>query len=115
MSHFKKINILRFMTYAFLWSFLTLPLMVGATDSADLFGGEDSGFQETIGLGNNNPAVVVASLINLVLGFLGIIMLVLLLLSGFKWMLSGGNEDRIKEARSGFFSAIIGMIIILSS
>jgi hypothetical protein len=53
--------------------------------------------------------------VKVVLGFLGIIFLGLTLMSGFKWMTAGGNEEEIKKAQATLKSAIIGLIIVLAA
>ena len=54
-------------------------------------------------------------MINIILGFLGIVAVVIILLGGFKWMTAGGNEDKVGEARKLITAGIIGLIIILAS
>ncbi len=49
------------------------------------------------------------------LKFLGLIFLVLIILSGYKWMMSNGNEEEITKAKSHLIATIVGMIIVLSS
>ena len=49
------------------------------------------------------------------LSFLGLVFLVLIILSGYKWMVSNGNEEELKKAKGQLIAAIVGMIIILSS
>ena len=68
-----------------------------------------------IGLGDADPRDIVARLIKVGLGLLGIIFLMLILYSGFLWMTSGGDEEAAKKARAAFTQAIIGVIIILSA
>ena len=69
----------------------------------------------SIGLGEKDPRAIVASVINVALGFLGIIAVVIILLGGFKWMTAGGNEDKVAEARKLITAGIIGLIIIMAA
>jgi len=57
--------------------------------------------------------VVIAKIINLSLGFIGIIMVVLFIWAGYKWMTSQGNEETIREAKGQLQAAVIGLAIIL--
>lgn len=59
--------------------------------------------------------VVLGRLIRVFLGFLGIIFLILLVVAGAKWMMAGGNEKNIDDAKAQIKTAIIGLIIILIS
>ena len=66
-------------------------------------------------LGGGDVRQTVARLINVALGFLGIIAVIIVLVGGFKYMLSGGNEEKTAEARKLIVSGIIGLAIILSA
>ena len=58
---------------------------------------------------------VVVSGIRIFLGFLGLFFTVLIILGGFRWMNSRGNEEEVKKAKSQLKAAIIGMIIVIAS
>ena len=62
-----------------------------------------------------DPRLVVADIIKIVLGFLGIIAVILILYAGFKWMTSGGNEEKVSSAKKILTAGIIGLAIILSA
>jgi hypothetical protein len=70
---------------------------------------------ETSGLGNNDPRSIAANIINIILGFLGILAVVLILFGGFKWMTAAGNEDKVAEAKKLLVAGVVGMIIILAA
>lgn len=63
----------------------------------------------------NDVRLVVANIIKVFLGFLGIIFLVLIILAGYKWMTAGGNEENVKQAKSQIVRATIGLLIILAA
>ena len=68
--------------------------------------------------GNEEPRnvrVVVIDIINIVLGFLGIIFLILIIYAGFKWMTAGGNEENVTAAKKLLTNSVIGLIIVLSA
>jgi len=67
------------------------------------------------GLQNKPLEQMVGSIINVVLGFLGIVLLVYLLYAGFLWMTAGGDEDKVKKAKSMITNAIIGLVIIVAA
>jgi hypothetical protein len=91
--------------------------VLAITSANDLFGGSGikDNMQATLGLGNRDPRELAASIINVILGFLGIIAVVIIMLAGFKWMTAGGNEDKITEAKGLMTAGFIGLIIILAS
>jgi len=100
-----------------------LSLTVNAVALADSgypvnpWGDEDkkNKIQEITGLDERDPRGIAASVINVALGFLGIIAVGLILYAGFKWMTAGGSEDKITEARKLLVAGVIGLIIILAA
>jgi hypothetical protein len=71
--------------------------------------------QGEIKLGSGDVRETAARIINVALGFLGIISVIIVLLGGFKYMLSGGSTEKTDEARKLIVSGIIGLAIILSA
>ena len=58
-------------------------------------------------------ATAIAEIIRVVLGFLGVIFIVLIVYAGFVWMTSAGNEEKVKKAKDIMVAAIIGVAIVL--
>lgn len=58
---------------------------------------------------------VFSNVVGYALGFAGILLFVLLLLGGFKFITSGGDPKAVESARKTITSAIVGLIIILVS
>jgi len=54
-----------------------------------------------------------ARVVNVALGFLGIIFLIITVVAGFQYMTSSGNEEKTKEAMAMLRNAIIGLVIVL--
>ena len=54
-------------------------------------------------------------LIKTILGLLGIVALIMILMGGFKWMTSGGNDEKVGEAKKLLGAGIVGMVIILAA
>jgi len=57
----------------------------------------------------------IGSLINIALGFVGILLLVYVLFAGFKWMTAGGDTKKVEEAQTMIKNAIIGLLIVIAS
>jgi uncharacterized membrane protein len=66
-----------------------------------------------IGLQASDPRAVAARIINVALGFLGIIAVVIVLYGGFMWMTAAGNEERISKAKQILTAGVIGLVIIV--
>lgn len=87
----------------------------GSGSDARLWGGYADDIRDTTGLGEDDPRHIAANIINIILGFLGIIALVLIIYAGFKWMTAAGNETQVGDAKKLLVAAVIGLIIILSA
>lgn len=61
---------------------------------------------------STNLKDIIANVINIVLGFLGIIAVIIIIYAGFKWMTAGGNEETVTEARRMILQAVVGLVII---
>ena len=98
--------------------FTIVPVFALALDAnaqADdlLWGGKQTDVEGNLGLGNEDPRTMAAAVVRIILGFLGIIAVLIILLGGFKWMTAAGNEDKIGEAKKLLAAGVIGLIIIL--
>ncbi|MCX6782297.1 MAG: pilin [Candidatus Magasanikbacteria bacterium] len=85
-----------------------------ADPNAELLQGVAS-IQEPLGLPSTDIRQIAANIIRIALGFVGIVLIVLIMYGGFLWMTAGGNEEQIGKAKKILVNAIIGLIIILSA
>ncbi|RMD51547.1 hypothetical protein D6827_02080 [Candidatus Parcubacteria bacterium] len=100
---------------AILISFSFFPLFAKASQFTSVL---DNTAKAVYGSASGNESditSIISTIINVFLSILGIVLLVLILYSGFLWMTAGGNSDKVKKARSYLMNAIIGLIIILSA
>jgi len=67
------------------------------------------------GLGTKDIREGIMNVINVLLGFLGILAIVIILWGGFRWLTSGGNEEKVGEAKKVITAGIIGLIIIFTA
>lgn len=109
-----KVIILGFFAL-FLFSLLILPALnvfAQAPDEAAIGSLERTAALAQI-KGNLTVQQIVGRIINLALGFLGVIFLVLVIYGGFLWMTASGNEEKVKKGRDLIIHAAIGLAIIL--
>jgi hypothetical protein len=66
-----------------------------------------------IGEISTDPAEFVQKIFSIVLGLSGGIALVMIILSGYKFMTSGGNPEKVKAAGEQLTSSIIGLVFII--
>ncbi len=90
----------------------TVPAHAQQLETEDFL---DSDFGDTAGLGQADLKQTIGQLIRVLLGFLGVIAVVVILLGGFKWMTAGGNDEKVTEAKQLIIAGIIGLAIILSA
>ncbi len=57
----------------------------------------------------------ITSILNSVIGLLGIVVVVLIVYAGFLYVTAGTNEDNTKKAKSIFTYAMIGLVIAVLS
>ena len=55
---------------------------------------------------------VVTDTIRALLGLMALIFLIIILVAGFRWMTSGGNEEKIGKSKKLIGNALIGILII---
>jgi hypothetical protein len=66
----------------------------------------------------NLPATIVAianQLLPLVLLIVGVVAVFMIILGGLRYLMSGGDEKRVKEARATIINAFIGIILVVLS
>ena len=64
---------------------------------------------------NNAIPNTIGQIVAIVLSFVGSIFLILTVFSGFQWMTAGGNEDKVKQARTRLINSIMGLVITVAA
>lgn len=64
--------------------------------------------------GGGDLPTIIGSLINVVLGFLGIVLLFYVLRAGFLWMTAGGDDKQVTTAKNMIRDAVIGLVVIIA-
>ena len=106
------------MAMLFLAAFFCLAL-VGSTPALAV----DTGLEATAGAAGfkttADPTAQIntgiAKIISQVIGFIGILFMLLTIYAGFLWMTAQGNEEQIGKAKKLLVGAIIGMVIIFGA
>lgn len=65
--------------------------------------------------GDVSPVDIVTTIINTLLGILGVILVLLVVYAGFLWMTAAGEEQKISKAKALLGNAVVGLAIILAS
>lgn len=61
------------------------------------------------------PGVITFEVLQIILGFLGIVGVIMMIYAGFLWITAGGEEEKAKQGRTILFQAIIGILIVLAA
>ena len=67
------------------------------------------------GLGTVGLKEIIMRVVQILLGFLGIVAVIIILYGGYIYMTSEGEQDKIAKAKGILINAVIGLIIILSA
>lgn len=67
------------------------------------------------GLGTRDLRVVIMTIINVILGFLGIVAIIGILYGGFQMMTAGGNSEQSESGKKAAVAGVIGLAIIFIS
>lgn len=99
-------------------SMVAVPAVVGAQsgagsdEAAQLFEVEDA---KGIGLGERNLKDTINQIIRVLLGFLGIVAVIIILYAGFLWMTAMGDDEKVSKAKKLIYAGIAGIVIILAA
>lgn len=90
-----------------------LPMVASAQSVGDWGINDFAEGEQVLNLGTKPLRETIAGVINIVLGFLGILATLIILLGGFKWMTSQGNTEKVDEAKKLIGAGVIGLVVIL--
>ena len=91
---------------------IDVEVMLEANFQAGAFA-EGAGYDNTTT--PNYVPNTIATIIKVLLGFLGMIFIILVIWAGYSWMTAGGNEEKVTKAKTTIYRAVIGLIIIVSA
>lgn len=95
-----------------LGAFSVFPAVAFAEDTVE---GSLEAVGDQTGLGNEDPRIIIGTIIRYALGFLGVILVCFVVYGGFVWMTAAGNPERVDKAKQILINATIGLIIVLMS
>ena len=95
--------------------FLASTALAASLSSNQMFGANQAEFAAASGLPGGDLILIIANIIRMFLGFLGVFAVAIIIYAGFLWVTAGGAEDKILKAKKVLKNAFIGLVIILSS
>ncbi|MBU1130652.1 pilin [Patescibacteria group bacterium] len=72
-------------------------------------------YGSALSLATRDVREIVVSIINVLLGFLGVAAILIILYGGYLYMTSGGDESKIEKAKKILINGAIGLLIILAA
>ena len=68
------------------------------------------------GLGTQQELpVLIGSIISVLLGFLGVVIVLIIIYAGFLWMTAQGDKAKVEKAKTMISQAVVGLIIIFAA
>ncbi len=93
-------------------SFALIISAIPVLAQSDLYGNSQL---QGVKLTNTNLVDLIVRGVNWVLGFIGLIFVVLIMYSGFIWMTAGGDSEKVERAKVIIKNLVIGLVILLAS
>ena len=107
---FFGIGILCLITFAL--PVLASPLTIDLeTEQMD----HEMGFAERAGFSEIQLGGFFAGLIGGFFSLLAIIFIIVIIIAGYNWMTAGGDEEKLKKAKSSINRAVIGLIVTIGA
>lgn len=95
---------------------MSVPLLSVATASAlslpDVFSGQYRGEGQPATL-FDGPTAIVPKVINLMLFIVGVLAIFMMIYGGIRYVLSGGDNGKVKDAKNTILYAILGLIVAI--
>ncbi len=101
--------------FVFLFSFFSVFLSSTVSAQSEEFGVTEVGEEINIPTVDTDIRVLIVRIINIFLGFLGLIAVCIMLYAGYLIMTSGGNEEQVGAGKKLLINGLIGFIIIISA
>lgn len=115
--------------FCFLFTLILLPVLSQQTSAQETQTPATTGSMEKsinnlniignitgLGQANNAPDAGLyskaAAIVNIMLGFAGIISMIIIIYAGFKWITAQGNDEQVGEAKKSIRDATIGLTVI---
>lgn len=113
---FNKIKpaLISFLFLTFIFGGFLVPEVQAAVDLKDQVTGQLGAGANSAGFGTaKDPRIVIALIIQFILGFVGSVFLILIIMSAYWYLTARGRTEQIEKATGTIRRAIIGIIIVI--
>ncbi len=111
----KAINRRAFVAVLALFMVLSLPGAAHAQAALNTQNLQETGAAAGVSSGTGDLMTIIGRIINIALGFIGVVFLVLMLYAGYLWMTAAGDPEKVKKAQHTIRNSLIGLVIIVSA
>jgi len=112
MHPIKKLGLIT--TIATIGAALAAPLAAFAYDATNT-GLNSTGSAAGINTATGQLPIIIGTVISAALGLVGVIFLILMVYSGFMWMIARGDEGKVEKSKETMINAIIGIVIVVAA
>ncbi len=112
-----KKNTIKLFSVSLLVFFLLSPIFALAAPSETMKNLKNTGLVSLGGAQGNSAglATFIGNIVATLLGFLGVVFVILVIWAGFQWMTAGGDTGKVGKSKTLLINAVIGLVIILAS
>jgi len=96
-------------------AFLAAPTPTAAQGLKNINQGIDTTAQSAGVKSDATLIDLLAMLVQVLLGMLGLVFMILIIYGGVQWMTAAGNEEKVLKAKKLLINSVIGFIIIILS
>lgn len=104
--------VLRRWGYVLIGLLMLAPRVIFAVPNESDFGFPLAG-SLNLPTGDDPVTEVVIPIVKWILGLLGLIAVIMIIYGGYLWLMAGGNEDQVTNAKKTIRAAVIGIAIVL--
>jgi hypothetical protein len=93
---------------------LTAPSIALAQDAKSQLqcGVNAAAGEKGCGAGNSDINTPVGKIVNLLSSLVGVLAVIMLIVGGFRYVTSGGNQESTKNARNTIIYALVGLVVV---
>lgn len=102
-------------TKSFIYASVALAPFVGKTAFAQVNTINNAVNAITPGDTNTDLSLLVQNIINILLAVIGVVAVIMLIVGGFRYVFSQGNEKAVQGAKDTILYAIIGLVVAILS